>query len=213
MNPFQPWHNETLSLRTVSALQANRFKACYHATAAPAVAELLEAIPLSATVGVAGSWTLQEIGLIAALEERGQHLLNHNKPGLSPEESLAIRRQQLTCDIFLTSTNALTLNGELVNVDGAGNRVAAMTFGPGKVFVVTGANKIVPNIAAAQERIRLLAAPLNNKRLNRPNPCVTTGQCSDCQGASRICTITSILHKQPLSSDISVIIIGEELGF
>ena len=213
MNQFQPWHAEALGLRTVKALQANHFKAAYHATAAAAVRELLQEIPLDATVGVAGSWTLQEIGLLDALEERGQTLLNHNRPGLSPEESLAIRRRQLTCDVFLTSTNALTVSGELVNVDGAGNRVAAMTFGPGKVFVVAGANKITPDIPAAQQRIKMSAAPLNNKRLNRPNPCTATGQCMDCQGASRICTTTSILHKKPLASDITILIIGEELGF
>ena len=213
MNKFTPWHFAALGQRTVKALEANHFKARYHENSQHALDELLQEIPPEAIVGIAGSATLQEIGLIEALEKRGQKLLNHNKPRLSPEESLAIRRSQLTCDVFLTSSNALTLNGELVNVDGSGNRVAAMTFGPKKVFVIAGANKIVPDITAAQERIRLYAAPINNKRLERPNPCLISGQCQDCKGSSRICTTTSILHKKPLSSDISVVIIGEELGF
>jgi hypothetical protein len=140
-------------------------------------------------------------------------VLDHGVPGLRPEELLAIRRQQLTCDLFLTGINAITQEGWLVNVDGAGNRVAAMTFGPEKVIAVAGINKICKDLDAALERIRYLAGPLNNKRLARPNPCTQTGVCMNCQGESRICNIYSVLRHRPAISDFTVVLIGESLGY
>lgn len=185
----------------------------YVKTKEEALEKITGMISSEATVGIAGSWTLQELNIPDSLEARGNTLFNHNRPGLTPEESLELRRKQLTCDVFLTSTNALTLDGQLINVDGSGNRVAAMIFGPKEVVVVVGINKLVKDVAEGQQRIKLYAAPLNNKRLARPNPCITTGECMDCQGASRICNVTTILHKKPLSIEMTVIIVGENLGF
>lgn len=204
---------QALGLRTVEALQKNRFNATYYKNAQDALDALLSIIPTDATVGIGGSWTLMQLGLPEKLEARGNKVYCHHKPGLSPEEILDIRRKQLTCDVFLTSTNALTEDGRLVNTDATGNRVAAMIFGPKKVIVLAGINKIVPTIEAAQERIRSTAAPMNNKRLNRPNPCVQTGYCVDCQGPTRLCNVTTVLHKKPPASDINVWVIGEELGY
>jgi hypothetical protein len=205
--------NEKLALQTVEALQKNRFNAVFYETAQDALEKLLEIIPPDATVGVAGSWTLIQLGLVEKLEARGNTVYCHHKPGLSPEEVLEIRRKQLTCDVFLTSTNAITEDGRLVNTDATGNRVAAMVFGPKRVIVLAGTNKIVKNLDDAQDRIRTTAAPLNNKRLNRPNPCVKTGHCVDCQGPTRLCNVTTVLHKRPPASDIHIWIVGEELGF
>jgi hypothetical protein len=205
--------NEKLALQTVEALQKNRFNAVFYETAQDALEKLLEIIPPDATVGVAGSWTLIQLGLVEKLEARGNTVYCHHKPGLSPEEVLEIRRKQLTCDVFLTSTNAITEDGRLVNTDATGNRVAAMVFGPKRVIVLAGTNKIVKNLDDAQDRIRTTAAPLNNKRLNRPNPCVKTGHCVDCQGPTRLCNVTTVLHKRPPASDIHVWIVGEELGY
>ncbi|WP_425059149.1 hypothetical protein SCACP_38150 [Sporomusa carbonis] len=213
MSEFTPWHNKTIGTRVVEALQKNNFTAAYVDTRQEALDQLAALIPGDATVGIGGSWTIKEIGIDTLLEERGNTVFNHNKPGLSPEESLDIRRKEMAADVFLTGTNAVTLKGELVNVDGAGNRVAAMVFGPKKVFIIAGVNKIVPDVAAAMDRIKLFAAPINNKRLNRPNPCTMTGQCMDCQGPTRICNVTTVMHKKPMAIDIHVIIIGEELGF
>ena len=126
---------------------------------------------------------------------------------------MALRRAELTCDVFICGTNALTLDGKLVNVDGVGNRVAAMTFGPKQVIIVAGVNKIVRNVDEAERRIELLAAPLNNKRLNRPNPCTVAGICVDCQGPTRICNVTTILRKRPPATPMQILIVGEELGF
>ena len=204
---------EAEALKAVEALKENRFLARYFPTADEAARELLAAIPREATVGIAGSWTLMQLDIAAKLEERGNTVFCHHKPGLTPEEVMATRRAQLTCDVFLTGTNAITADGRLVNMDATGNRVAAMMFGPKKAFVLTGANKIVPGIHEAMERIRTTAAPQNNRRLNRPNPCVQSGQCMDCQGPTRLCNITTVLHKKPPASTIHVWIIGEELGY
>jgi len=203
----------TLGLKTVEALKSNRFNAAYYESAHAAMEELFSVIPPEATVGIGGSWTLISLEVIEKLEERGNTVYCHHKPGLSPEEILDIRRKQLTCDVFLTSSNAITKDGRLVNTDATGNRVAAMIFGPKKVIVLAGVNKIVGSLEAAQERIRATAAPQNNKRLNRPNPCVQTGHCVDCQGPTRLCNVTTVIHKRPPASDIHIWVIGEELGY
>ena len=213
MKEFKQWHIDTLGAKAVEALTKNNFAATYVKTREEAVKQIVALIPRDATVGVGGSWTIQEIGLDTTLAARGNTMLNHNVPGLTPEETVAIRHKQLACDVFITSTNALTLDGEMVNVDAVGNRVAAMIFGPKKVVIIAGINKIVRDIVDAQNRIELYAAPINNKRLNRPNPCVKTGECMDCQGPTRICNVTTILHKKPALTDIHIFIVGEELGF
>ncbi|MBP2636986.1 MAG: hypothetical protein H6Q72_2893 [Firmicutes bacterium] len=199
--------------KTVEVLKKNRFEAAYYPSMQAALEELFAVIPMDATVGIGGSWTLIESQVAEKLEARGNIVYCHHTPGLSPEEILDIRRKQLTCDVFLTSANAITEDGCLVNTDATGNRVAAMTFGPKKVIVLAGINKIVPTVADAQERIRSTAAPLNNKRLKRPNPCVQTGHCMDCQGPTRLCNVMSIIHKRPPASNIHVWIIGEEVGY
>lgn len=202
-----------IGLKTVEALQKNRFSASYYSTVQEALAELFDVVPHNATIGMGGSRTLEQLKVLEKFEERGNTVYCHNKPGLNPQEILDIRRKQLTCDVFLTSTNAVTEDGILVNTDATGNRVAAMIFGPKKVIVLAGINKIVSTLEEAQERIRSIAAPLNNKRLNRPNPCVKLGHCADCQGATRLCNITTAIYKKPPASDIHVWLIGEELGY
>lgn len=205
--------NKARGQKTVEALKHNRFEATYYESAEEAMKELLAVIPPDATVGIGGSWTLISLEVVEKLEARGNTVYCHHKPGLSPEQILDIRRKQLTCDVFLTSSNAITEDGRLVNTDATGNRVAAMIFGPKKVIVLAGVNKIVGSLEEAEERIRSTAAPLNNKRLNRPNPCVQTGHCMDCQGPTRLCNVTTVIHKRPPVSNIHVWMIGEELGY
>jgi hypothetical protein len=212
MNEVQTWHNDTLGAKAVAALVKNDFTATYVKTRQEATDLILGLINPNATIGVGGSWTLlQELDLLQTLEERGHTIYNHNKPGY--EKCMELRRNQLTADVFLTGTNAVTLDGKLVNVDGAGNRVAAMIFGPRKVIVVAGINKIVPDVAAAEQRIETIAAPMNSKRRGSPNPCAVTGVCTDCQSPTRICKVTTILRKRPTHTDMHIFLIGEELGF
>lgn len=213
MKQFIKWHNDTFGEKVVKALEKNYFQAYYVANREQAVEKIFSLVTPGATIGIGGSWTLKELAIPEQLAQKGHEVFNHNTPGLTAEESLALRRKELLCDVFISGTNAITLDGQIVNTDGSGNRVAAMSFGPKKVIVVVGINKIVPDLDAAMERIELFAAPINNKRLDRPNPCTLTGVCMDCQGPSRICNITSILHKKPPTMEFHVVIIGEELGF
>ena len=213
MNEFQTWHNDVLGTRVVEALKKNSYAATYVKSKQEALEQIMGMVAPEAVVGMGGSWTLTEIGIEEQLEKKGHRVLNHNKPGLTPEEAGSLRRQQLTSDVFLSGTNAITLDGQLINVDGAGNRVAAMIYGPKKVIIVVGVNKIVSDCDAGIRRIEMIAAPINNKRLNRPNPCTVSGECMDCQGPTRICNVTTIMHKKPLATDIHVVVVGEELGF
>ncbi|MBC8014787.1 MAG: lactate utilization protein [Sporomusaceae bacterium] len=213
MSELKNWHNETIANKTVAALMKNDFQATYCPTRQEAVEQILALIPVEGTIGAGGSWTIGQLGLLDSLDARGNIIFNHGLPGLTAEDKMEIRRKQLTCDVFLTSTNAVTIDGRLVNTDGVGNRVAAMIFGPKKVIIVVGINKIVKDIVEAEKRIKLYAAPINNKRLNTLNPCIRTGECTDCQGPTRICNVTTILNKRPVLTDIHIFVIGEELGF
>lgn len=213
MSELKKWHNETIAAKTVAALVKNDFQATYCVTRQEAAEQILALIPIEETIGVGGSWTVGELGLLEKLDARGNTMFNHGLPGLTAEEKMEMRRKQLTCDVFLTGTNAVTIDGRLVNTDGVGNRAAAMIFGPKKVIIVVGINKIVKDVAEAEKRIKLYAAPINNKRLNTANPCVRTGECMDCQGPTRICNVTTILNKRPILTDIHIFVVGEDLGF
>jgi hypothetical protein len=210
---FTEWHSDTLGKAAVAALKKNNFNAIYFPTRDETADYVISFIDKGLTVGVAGSVTVKELKIVEKAREKGAQVLDHNSADLTLEEKIELRRKQLTCDVFLCSSNAITLNGELVNVDGAGNRVAAMTFGPKKVVVVAGINKLCQDIDAAFERIKLYAGPMNNKRLNLSNPCADTGLCMDCQSKTRICNIYSVLKKKPAITDINVVIVGENLGF
>lgn len=206
-------HVDIIGREVVESLKKNNFNAHYFAARDEAVEYILGLIPEKATVGCGGSVTLNELGLPALAKAKGAQILDHNLPGLTPEEKLKIRRLQLSCQIFLTSTNAITLDGVLVNMDGVGNRVGAMTFGPDKVIIVAGINKICTDLNSAIERIELIASPKNNIRLQTKNPCTIKGYCMDCQSKSRICNVLSIMHKKPSATDITIVVIGESLGY
>jgi hypothetical protein len=213
MNPVDQWHYETLGKAACEALKRNGFDAHYVATGAEALARVAELIKPGMKIGFGGSMTLKGLGAQDKAKELGAHILDHNAPGLDPARKLEILRAQLTCDLFLSSSNAVTLEGDIVNADGNGNRVAALTFGPKKTVVVLGANKIVRDLDEALARLETWAAPMNNKRLDKPNPCVKAGTCQDCQGEARICRVYQILRRKPSLSDFTVIVVGESLGY
>jgi L-lactate utilization protein LutB len=213
MNSNMQWHYEIIGNKAVTALGKNGFSAVYFADRAAAVEHVLGLVPAGASVGLGGSVTTRDLGLGEKLAQKGCTLFDHYKPDLTPEKRREILRGQLTCNVFLSSSNAITLNGELFNKDGNGNRVAAMSFGPDKVVVVAGVNKIVRDLAEAETRVALIAGPVNNKRLNISNPCVKNGICMNCNGETRICNITTIISRRPRLTDFHVVIIGECLGF
>jgi hypothetical protein len=205
--PIQ-WHRNTIGEAVVKALQKNDFAATYAPTSKEAVDKLLELIPQEASIGYGGSMTLDALGIVAKLTERGNPVLSPKKG----DDIVAVRRKHLSADVYLSGTNAVTLDGKLYNVDGTGNRVAAMTFGPEKVFIVVGINKVVKDLAEAESRVKIWAAPPNCKRLGLANPCTQTRVCVDCQSPARICNVTLIMNKRPKKTDVHVIVIGEELG-
>ncbi len=213
MGEVEKWSNEARAAQAIAALTKNGFDAVYAATAEEAAGLVMNFVKPGMKVGFGGSMTVRSIGIQGKAEAIGAVLLDHGVPGLTPEARLAILRGQLTCDVFISGLNAITRDGFIVNVDANGNRVAAMSFGPNKVVAVAGANKIVADLEQAFERLEEVAAPMNNKRLNRPNPCTKSGYCMDCDGPMRSCRIYQILKRKPALTDFTVIIVGEDLGY
>ncbi len=213
MSEFHDWHQRLQVERTIQSLRKNNFDVRFVPKTLDAAAEVFTMIPDGSTVGVGGSMTLHQIGFF---EEAGKHNITFmNPPSLqvTPEEAVKLRRTVLLADVFLASSNAVTEDGKLYNVDATGNRVAAMTFGPNKVILVCGTNKIVKDIAEAGRRVRQWVAPMNAKRLGFKTPCAETGVCVDCSSPQRICNIYSVLAKKPLRTDLTVVLVGEHLGF
>jgi L-lactate utilization protein LutC len=203
----------------IERLAENNIPALYVKDRREALDKVMSMIPVGSVVGFGDSLTLKQIGLVDALEKGNYTFLNPWKPGTTVEENIRLKKRSLTSDVFVTGTNALTTDGKIVNVDGHGNRVAAMLFGPDKVIIVIGINKIVGNLDEALKRIRDKAAPLNVKRhpaFDPMPPCGTTGVCSDCSSEWRICNKTVIIERQYNNNKykpiITVIIVGEELG-
>jgi hypothetical protein len=212
MNEWISWEAGKKLETAVKHLVENGFSAEICADRESAAGRIEEEAVGARTIGFGGSVTLNELGFPGRLASKGFECLLHGLPGLSPEERVAIMRRQLTCDLFLSGTNAVTLDGKLVNVDMNGNRVNAMTFGPKKVIVVAGANKLAENVEAALRRIRSWSAPANAHRLGRKTPCAMTGECVRCASPERICRITHVLEKRPPAADIRVLLVGEALG-
>jgi len=203
----------------IKKLEGNNISVQYVKNKQQAFDCVMSMIPEGSVVGFGDSLTLKQIGILDALEKGHYTFLNPWKPGTGVKESIKIKKQALTSDVFVTGTNALTLDGKIVNVDGHGNRVAAMLFGPNKVIIVVGINKVVENLEAALKRIRDRAAPANVKRhteFDPMPPCGTTGVCSDCLSPWRICNKTVIIERQYNNSKykpiITVVIVDEELG-
>lgn len=211
MGDVRNWYWEKKAEKAVEALKGNWFDAEYLPTGEEAARRVIKMAESAQTIGVGGSITVRELNILDLLEGQGKVIYDHWRPSLSPEEIMRIRRGQLTCDLFLTGANAITLDGEVVNADSIGNRVCAMSFGPKKVVILAGVNKIVGDVHEAVRRIRTIA-PMNCRRLGRRTPCAETGTCSDCESPDRICRITVILNRKPALTDISVFLIGREMG-
>jgi len=209
------WYSEKIIQTTLDNLKKNGFTTLYASTKEEATKKLLDLIPKEAKVGLGGSVTLREIGLVKALYERGSVLADHWRPGISKEESKQTRLNQLTSDVFLTSSNAITMDGKLLNIDGTGNRVGSMIFGPRRVIIVAGANKIVKDLDEALKRVRNVATPMNANRLKHKSPCALTGVCAEeqCETPERLCHIITILERRPSETDTTVLLVGERLGY
>jgi hypothetical protein len=213
MDPVKQWWVEEKAKKVIEKLVAHDFRAIYVKTKEEAAEEVWKQITPNQRIGVGGSLTIRELGILEKLEAQGNTVYNHWKPGLSKEDNLGMRKSQMTSDLFLSSTNAVTLNGELVNIDGIGNRVNSINFGPGRVILVAGYNKIVEDVQEGINRIKNVAAPLNARRLNMDIPCAKVGKCVDCNSPNRICRIIVIHERRPQLTDFLIILVGEELGY
>jgi hypothetical protein len=203
--------------RTREALERNQFKVLVASSKKDAVDKVLGLIPLDAKVGVGGSITVRELGLIEALTKRGNHVVHHWLPDKPLSDWFPFMMEAHNSDVFLCSSNAITEDGKLVNIDSTGNRVASMIFGPKKVIVIAGKNKIVKDVNEGLKRLKAVAGPLNAKRHNIVElPCVKTGLCSDCNSPRRICRVITIMERAPnrvRQPNITVVLVDEELGF
>jgi len=201
----------------VKALKNNKFNAIFVRNRPEALQCVLDNIPIGSVVGAGDSVTLKEIGIFEELKRRNFTLYWPFDEAVPKEHRRSIARKALLADVFLSGSNAITIDGKIVNVDATGNRVAGMIFGPKKSIIVVGINKIVKNLEKAFERIRNVAAPLNAKRIREERgwellPCVEIGRCVDCNAENRICNIITIIEKKPRAVDIIVVIVGEKLG-
>ena len=180
-----------------------------------AVDEILKMIPEGSLVGLGGSESIIEAGLVDALRKMDIRLLDRYKEGITTEEVNQMRHEGLNSDVYIASSNAVTVDGKLVNIDGTGNRVAAMIFGPSKVILLVGMNKVVKTLDDALSRVKNYTAPLNSVRVNIQTPCFHQGYCNDphCHPPNRICS-QIVIHENSMDLDrIMVVFVGEELGY
>lgn len=209
---YQAWLWEKVGHQTIENLKKHGFAGHFLTTANEARDFIVELVKDHSTFGFGGSATTRALDLPAALKQRGKTLYDHWDP--MPEESdLSLRLKQGRCDCFICSANAISATGEIVNVDGVGNRTNAMTFGCPNVVIVAGMNKVARDLDGALRRIRETAAPMRARSLNMNTPCAETGICTDCNSPQRICRITAILHRKPMMTDVTVVLVNQSLGF
>lgn len=212
MNEALIKRNSLLGAKVVEALNKKHFEAYYVENKSEALKKALELIPSSHSVSWGGSVTIDEIGLKDELKKRGNILIDRDTAN-SPEEREELMRKALLCDTFLMSSNAITEDGELYNIDGHANRVAALCFGPEYVVIVAGMNKIVKDMDAAYSKVRNYTAPVNAQRFNLDTPCCKTGACFNCNSIQSICAQMVETRFCRPQGRIKVILVGEELGF
>lgn len=212
MNPYQKWQYQCIAKEMTGILKEKCYDAHYAETLEDAKQMVLEMIPAQASVAVGGSETLAAMGLVDIFRNGDYHFFDRYQK-LPFSETVEIYRQSMLADFLVTGTNAITRNGELVNSDSSGNRVAGIIFGPRRVIVVAGVNKVVDDLDQALKRLKQIA-PMNAKRNGHKTPCVETGRCMDCQIQARVCNSIGIVnHGMKFEGRISVIMVAEAIGF
>ena len=211
MTEFQKKYYEKRGRVLVKNLQSRHFDAYYCEDSAAALSKALELIPEGSTVGWGGSLTAEQIGLIDAVR-KGNYQALDRAVCQTLEERTALFKKSLLADVFLTGANALSMDGQMVNIDGTGNRVAAIVYGPESVIVVAGMNKVVDTLEDAVTRARTIAAPMNKQRFPNQTPCEVTGSCADCKSPECICNQILITRNCRPAGRIKFILVGEDLG-
>jgi len=205
------WHAEKRIQETIHAIDKNNMEGIYVKDREEALNEILKRIPPNATVSHGGSYTLQEVGINEILRKGEYRYLRREIPA-NEKEDHDIQIKGFSSDVYLTSVNAITTAGELMALDGFGNRVACLLFGPRKVLVVAGKNKIVNSLDDGIRRIKEYVAPIHVKRRGWDLPCTKTGICVECRDPKRICNKLAILQYERDRERITVILVGEDLG-
>ena len=212
MTEYQKKYYQKRGAILVKNLQNRHFEAYYCDNREEALQKALSLIPEGASVGWGGALSAKQIGLMDAVNAGPYRAIDRDKCATQEEWKQAML-DCLLVDVFLTGANALSLDGQMVNIDGGGNRVAAIVYGPGSVIVVAGMNKVVDSLEDAVRRARTVAAPMNKQRFPAQTPCEVTGTCGDCTAAGCICNqILVTRHCRP-AGRIKFILVGEDLGF
>ncbi|MFH1998021.1 MAG: lactate utilization protein, partial [Planctomycetota bacterium] len=199
----------------IKKMQKRNFEGFYFDSAKEAVDAIVHLIPAGSLIGLGGSETVIETGLVEVLRKMKITLLDRYADGVSRERIDEMRREGLLSDIYIAGCNAIIEDGRLVNMDGMGNRVAAMAYGPKKVILMAGVNKIVTSLDQAIDRIKNVAAPMDAVRVGVKSPCATLGSCNEphCHPPHRICSSLSIMEASWFQGRITVILVGESLGY
>ncbi len=212
MNPKETYY-ETCAVSIQKHLEKRRMEGYYCKSAKEAKELALSFVKEGDAVSFGGSMTLSETGLLEELRKKKDIVLLDRSTAATPEEIRRIYEKAFTADTYFMSTNAITLSGELVNIDGNGNRAAALIWGPKQVVLLAGMNKVCPTLEDAIKRAREIAAPPNCIRLGKKTPCAVSGSCGDCYGNDCICSQTVITRRSQEPGRIKVILIGETLGY
>ncbi|WP_053954956.1 lactate utilization protein [Inediibacterium massiliense] len=213
MDQSVKWVIEKKIERTIESLKKNNMEGYFVRNEKELLDKISSLLKEGETVSVGGSITLFETGVIDLLRNGKYNFLDRYEKGLTEKDIKEIYRKSFFANTYFTGSNAITESGELYNVDGTGNRVAAMLYGPDQVIVVVGVNKIVKDLNEAIERNRQIAAPANTKRLNKKTPCASTGVCMECNSPERICNEYTLIKRQKVQGRIKVFIVDQELGF
>lgn len=194
----------------IGQLRRRGLEAHFFESRAALEAFLSEEIKSADRIAFSGSMTLEELGLYDRFRAQGKEVLWHWKT--EPENRLALLKKAMNAEVYLSSSNAITADGKLINVDGNGNRVAAMIFGIPKVILIVGRNKICKDTEEALQRIKKIATPKNAKRLGAQVPCIKT-DCPDCFASDRLCKVTTIIEGKPNLTQLIVCLLDEDLGY
>lgn len=212
MTPKQIAYKNTANT-IIKNLAKRSMEGYYCETKEEALAKVLELMPKGSTVGWGGSMTLNETGIMSAIKNGDYDIIDRDV-AKTKEEQKTVYARMINADYFLMSTNAITMDGELINIDGRANRVAFLCFGPENVIIVTGMNKVVSDVDSGIKRTRDIATPANTVRLNRNTPCAVTGRCGDCLSPDCICNQVVITRRcSGAPGRIKVVLVGEELGY
>ena len=212
MTEFQKKYYEKRAQVLIKNLHSRHFDAYYCDNKEEALAKALELIPEGVSVGWGGALSAQQIGLIDAVRQ-GNYTAIDRDVVADPVEKAKVMKQALLADVFIAGANALSMDGQMVSIDGNGNRVGAIIYGPDSVIIVAGMNMVVDSLEDAVRRARTVAAPMNKQRFNLQTPCEVTGQCADCKSDGCICNQILITRNCKPAGRIKFVLVGEELGF